>query len=111
MVVAYNRHGFRQKGHRRENVAAHDRVTSHDLPFLIAQGGGFVEDALGYGDLADIVERCRDAQRLQFVIGQSQPCAHPHAYAGDAVGVTVGVGIFCFKDEYERLYGHKIGFL
>jgi hypothetical protein len=56
MVPDDRRHGIGKVDHG-EDVGADGRVLLHDLKFRRAQAAGFVQDVLGNGDLADIVQQ------------------------------------------------------
>ena len=102
MVVANDRHDGIRKLDAAENLRPCRRVQLH----LLELGGGelarLVEDVIGHGDLADVVQQCSCAQGFDFHLATAEQ-------AGDARGVDlhahdmlVSDGVFGVDGDGQR---------
>jgi hypothetical protein len=76
-------------------------------PLIGSEGAGLVENGVGNGDLADVVEIAPSSQDSQRVSAHVQTHAELHRHAGRPLGVTVGVGVFDLDrlDQNAQCFG------
>ena len=55
-----------------EHPLAHDRVPAHDLPLVVAERGGLVDDLLGHADLADVVQQRTELDEPPLVLAEPE---------------------------------------
>ena len=87
MVVPHQRGDLSQSRVLRDHVRADVRVPAHDLPLVVGQGPGLVEDVVPDSDLAQVVERARSAQQLALTIPKVEVLTEPTCHVGDADGM------------------------
>ena len=79
------------------------RMSSDDLPFLIIESAGFVEDPVRSRQLADVVEQASAAESDTFRVGQSHFVRDGDGNRRDTIRMSVGEARLCVDDERERM--------
>src|SRR5499427_982012 len=97
VMVADDQRAVGEELERGHDLGAGERVPSHHAPLVVGERTGLAQDALGYGDLAKVVEesRVRDGRRLPA------PAAcrlgEPTREGGDTIRVTSRVLVLGFE--------------
>ena len=76
VVVEDDRHGVPERGRLLEDDLADARVLDDGPPLRRRERGRLVEDLLGHGDLADVVEQRGDADPVDLGVGQVELAGH-----------------------------------
>src|SRR5919201_3359638 len=72
VVMADERHGLMQPAEVRHDLGTVGGMTLDDGIFLVVERGGLREDAVGDGDLADVVEETAESHRVEAVRGNTE---------------------------------------
>jgi len=75
-----------------DDALTDDRVALHEGPFVVAQRSGLVEDRVGDGALADVVQLGCDSDPLNVELWKAALTAHRLRQLGDVACVVVQVG-------------------
>ena len=89
----------------REDVLGDHRVLLHDLPLLVVEGAGLLQDALGDPDLADVVEEGADLDGIELGAGVAEPPSERDGDGGDPLGVAARVvvlGLHALRERRDR---------
>ncbi len=102
VMVQDDRHGVLEGGGLLEDDLADPRMLDDRSPLRRTESGRLVEDLLGNGDLADVVEEGGDPDPVDLGIGQVEARGHRHDDRGDQRRRLPGVvGARC-DDRGER---------
>src|SRR5499425_1644499 len=74
-----------ERGH---DLGAGERVPSHHAPLVVGERTGLAQDALGYGDLAKVVEESRVRDGRRFPAPAACRLCEPTSEGGDTIRVT-----------------------
>ena len=83
VVVEDDRHGVLERGRLLEDDLADPRMLDDGPPLGRRERRRLVEDLLGHGDLADVVEQRRDADPVDLGLGQLELARHRDDDRGD----------------------------
>ena len=109
MVMADDRHDRIREVDRRKNLGADRRMELHLLEFGRRELAGLVQDVLGDGDLAGIVQQRRRFDRLeQRFVGDLEFARERHRGDLDAADVAVRDFVLGIDGGCERLDGRQI---
>ena len=78
-------------------------VLDHGLPFDGRERGRLLQDLLGKGQLADVVEQGREADTVDLGVGKTEAACHPNRQRGDQRGRMAPVVRVRRKGGDERL--------
>ena len=95
MVVEDDRHGVLDRRRLLEDDLADPGVLDDRLPLLRREGRRLLEDLLGQGQLADVVEQGREPQPVELRVGQPEAAPEQDGERGDPgrrLAPVVGVG-------------------
>jgi hypothetical protein len=111
VVVAHDPpHGGQERDRGQDLLARHRMALDH-LELGGGELAGLVEDGVGYGDLADVVEDRPVAQVAQVAAVESQLVAHRHRELGDRLGVVGGVVVLGLEGGGQRRGRAHVGLL
>ena len=99
---ADDRHDPGESLDRGEDPLADDRVSPHQLPLLVVERRGLVEDRLGDPDLADVVEQRSELDRLEEVVAEAEPARHLDGEVRDLLRVHARVAVLRLERARER---------
>ena len=85
---AHDRRHALERGRGLQDALADDRVAAHELPLGVVQRARLVEDRVGDGDLAHVVQLRRLAQVLELLGRQAEPLADREGELRHAVDVV-----------------------
>ncbi len=103
VVVEHHRDGLAQARRLLQDDLADAGMLADRLPLLVAERGGLVEDLVGDGDLAEIVEERRDADALDLLAGEAHLEGDACRQRRDHVGRAAAVVRLRRQDRCERL--------
>src|SRR2546423_877312 len=72
----------------REDVLGDDRVLLHNLPLVLVEWTGLVQDPLGDPDLADVVQKRSDLDRVEIGPCVAEPGRERDGHLGDTLGMA-----------------------
>src|SRR5215471_380515 len=90
-----------KRPHRDDQAIAGGRVLLHQPPLLGAERASLEEDAVGYRNLAEVVEEPAQTQRLQLVFAQSKSLAECHRPRSQPDAVPGGIRVPSLDRERE----------
>src|SRR4051794_13250874 len=82
---------LQRSAHAVQHPLARDRVAAHDIPLVVAQRTGLVDDLLGYADLADVVQQRAELDEPPLVLAEAELVCDRHRQRNDALAVRAGV--------------------
>src|SRR5437016_4626692 len=88
-----------------QNVATYRRMNLHFRKFSFSELAGFVEDVLGHGQLADVVQQRAGEERSQFLVAYFQELTHLTRVNLSSAHVTVSRLVFSVDGNRQRLDG------
>ncbi len=88
-----------------EQIEADDRVLLDELLFGVIEGAALIQDGVGDGDLADVVDAGGEADGLDLVFGQFHLAGDLFGEIGDLFGVFGGVGVMFMEHVDEGFEG------
>src|SRR5215472_17923668 len=83
-----------ERGHA---MGAGERMASHHARIVVGERAGLAQDALGYGDLAEVVEKPRVSDGRRFPAPAACRLGEPTREGGDTVRVTSRVLVLGFE--------------
>ena len=92
-----------------EDAAADDGVLFDDVPLLVGEAAGLLQDAVGDADFADVVEKRADADALDVRGGQIHGGGDGAGKLADTMAVAGGVAIARVESAGERADKFQIG--
>ena len=103
MMRANDRHHRIREVDRRQDVGADIDVQLHRLEFGRRQLAGLVEDALGHGQLAGVMQQRRGLDRLQrLLVEPAERLGQAHRVMLHAMNVAAGDAVLRFDRGRER---------
>ena len=90
---------------RGEDALADDRVLGHDLPLVARERAVLVQQLLGHGELADVVQQRGVGDALDVIAGEPEHHRDAAGEADELLGVLVGVVVALLDRRGQRLHG------
>ena len=104
MMAAHDRHDRIRKIDQREDVGADVHMALHLLELGLVQLAGLVEDVLGHGELAGVVQQRRRFDRLERrLVGDAKRASQAERVRLHAAHVAVRHVVFGVDRHRERL--------
>ena len=100
----HDRAGAGQGGHRLHDPCAQLRVATHDLPLVVGERAGLVEDRGGNRDLADVVQSRGDTDVAQRHVGQLVPAPDLLGHPDQRLGVVARVLVLRLECVRKRAH-------
>ena len=91
-----------QRGDRREDGLAGDRVAAHDPPLGVVERAGLVQDRLRDADLPDVVEERAELEQVELLRPEPERPADVERERDDLLRVVVRVGVLLLERVRER---------
>src|SRR3954451_3440775 len=82
---------LQRSAHTVQHPLARDRVAAHDVPLLVAQRTGLVDDLLGHADLADVVQQRAELDEQPLVLAKPELVGDRNRQRDDPLAVGAGV--------------------
>jgi len=80
----------------------------HDDPFFVGEGAGFLEDAIGNAQFADVMDDGSGADLFDLVLGELEFAGDHFGQIGDFGGVLIGVGV-SLAEELSHAFKGLLG--
>ncbi len=88
-----------------ENTGAHNGVAFHDSPLLGIQGSGFLQDAVGQGELANVVHKGGMEKPIEILDVPAQLPRYRHCIVGHAQDMFSGLIVLVFGRQTQTQHG------
>ena len=92
-----------------EHALALDRVGLHDRPLLVVQRAGLVDDLVGHGDLADVVQQRAHLGLAPRVLVEAHLVGDLDRQLDDVLGVVAGVLVVLLEQVAQEQRGAAVG--
>src|SRR5580692_7717177 len=83
---------FGEEGNFLEHLVAVVAMLAHDLFFFLVQLSGFEQNAIGNGDLANVVKKRATGDHVDLLLRESHLFGDCNRESGNAPGVPLGLG-------------------
>ena len=100
---------LRQRGSRRDDPLADERVLADELPLVGVERVGLGENRIRDRDLAEVVQLAGLAEEVELLDGESEPLADARGEITDAVQMVVKLGLALVQSLEERIGGLAAG--
>ena len=108
VMGAHDRHEVAERLDRVDDRRTEDRMRAHDHPLVLGQGGGLIQDRVGYPDLADVVKERAELHSADLIGREIHLLGDAPRERGNAGGVAPRVRIASVDRRRERANGRQV---